>query len=80
MAKFMYVFQGGGYVTASSATEFVNKMWKSSILPEPTIQEYMAGVSSRCMTDSGKYIRHTDCLEFMQDLVAYDYVTEIPTN
>lgn len=80
MAKFMYVFQGGGYVTASNAKEFVTKMWKSSMMPEPTLEEYMAGVSDRCMTDSGKYIRHTTPLHFMEDLVAYDYVTEIPTN
>lgn len=80
MAKYMYIFQGGGYVTASNAEEFVTNMRNSSRSTEATLQDYMVAVSDRCMIDSRKYVRTTSYDDFLQDLISFEYVTQINTN
>jgi|LauGreDrversion4_2_1035121.scaffolds.fasta_scaffold1162122_2 hypothetical protein len=80
MAKYMYIFQGGGYVTASTSEEFVTNMRNSSRSSEASLQDYMVAVSDRCMVDSRKYVRTTSYDDFLQDLITFEYVVQINTN
>lgn len=78
--KRIYLFSGGGFVTASSPTEFLTKMQQHSLFDDCEGDAFMLAVALRCNLDSGAVIRHHDAAEFLHDLIAHEYVIAINPN
>ena len=73
----LYLFQGGGFVTANSPQEFTKKMRESSFQRGIDINTYRATVAERCNIYSGCYIRSQTDAEFLEDLIKNDFVVSI---
>ncbi len=76
MKEKKYKVQGGGEITAASASEFITRLRESSKFDsECTDEEYMENFARRAMIQSGAVIR-TDSPElFLQDLQDTGYVS-----
>jgi hypothetical protein len=75
--KYMYLFDGGGYVTATDATEFVDAMRSDSRAPSTSRLQFMVDVSNRCNVFNGSCISSSDDHKFLEDLIANGFVTEL---
>lgn len=79
--KRIYLFSGGGFVTAASPAEFVTKMHRSSLFSRfDCDQTFMDAVAARCHLDSGAIIRTGTPEHFLYDLTAHEYVIAINPN
>ena len=76
----VYIFNGGGFVTASTPTEFVEKMRESSLFGRSDdTQEFMDQVAHRCYLDRHAEIRLDNAEVFLSDLISNDFVIPIKT-
>jgi len=75
--KYMYIFDGGGFVTASDPSEFVDAMRSDSRAPSTSRLQFMVDVSNRCNVFNGSCISSSDDQQFLEDLIAHGFVTEI---
>lgn len=73
----MYIFDGGGFVTASDPSEFVDAMRSDSRAPSISRQQFMEDVSTRCKCYNGSEIDWYNDQNFLDDLIAGGFVTEI---
>ena len=74
----IYLFIGGGCVTADSADMFVEKMRDMSLFCKVLdIDQYMTDVASRCLLYSKSNIRTDSKQHFLQDLIDNDFVEVI---
>jgi hypothetical protein len=81
MSRKIYLFSGGGFVTAASPVEFVTKMHGSSLFNRyEDDRGFMCGVADRCHLDSAAHIRTDTAEHFLHDLVAHEYVIAINPN
>jgi hypothetical protein len=77
MTPTAYLFSGGGYLTATDATDFVDKMMRSSLVQPGDADEYMEEVAYRCFLFSGACIRCDTAQHFLTDLLAENFVIRI---
>jgi hypothetical protein len=81
MSRMIYLFSGGGFVTAASPAEFLGKMRRSSLFGrQEDDQTFMDSVADRCHLDSAACIRTDTAAHFLHDLVAHEYVIAINPN
>jgi hypothetical protein len=77
----VYLFNGGGFVTAQDAAEFVTKMHSSSMFGRADSDaQFMQDVAARCHVDSLAHIRTYSADVFLHDLMANEYVIAINQN
>ena len=75
--KYMYLFDGGGFVTASDPSEFVDAMRSASRTPATSRQQFMLDVSARCNTYNASCIDPNNDQYFLEGLIAGGFVTEL---
>ena len=73
----IYLMQGGGFVIADSADQFVCRMRKSSRTPSQNVPEFMRQVSDRAWLYNQSSIRFDTADNFLQDLIASEIVVSI---
>jgi len=73
--KYIYFFDGGGFVTASDPSEFVDAMRSDSRAPSTSRLQFMVDVSNRCNVSNGACISTADDQQFLDDLIAGGFVT-----
>jgi hypothetical protein len=78
--KYIYFFDGGGFVTASDPSEFVDAMRSDSRAPSISRQQFMEDVSTRCKCYNGSEIDWYNDQQFLDDLIAGGFVTVCKTN
>jgi len=78
--KYIYFFDGGGFVTASDPSEFVDAMRSDSRAPSTSRQQFMEDVSTRCKCYNGSDINYRHDQYFLEDLIAGGFVTVCKTN
>ena len=71
----MYLFDGGGFVTASDPSEFVDEMRKTSRAPSISRQQFKEDVAIRCKCYNGSEIDWYNDQQFLEDLIASGFVT-----
>ena len=72
-----YNMMGGGSITGSTPEEIVAALWADCWNPEPTLEEFMEGMSSRCrMYDHNAIISTYNAEEFVIDLCANGFLTD----
>ena len=71
-----YLLQDGGTITATCAADFVSKLREGSRFDsECTDQEYMFNFADRYRDQCGKVVRADSPENFLNDLIAFGYVT-----
>ena len=75
--RYMYLFDGGGFVTAADPSEFVDAMRSDSRAPSTSRLQFMVDVSNRCNVFNGSCISSSDDHKFLEDLIANGFVTEL---
>jgi hypothetical protein len=75
--KTAYLFSGGGFVLASNAKEFAEKMRHTSMNKEKNLAEFMDAVAHRCHLDNASYIRTDTYDAFLEDLIDHEFVIAI---
>lgn len=79
--KRIYLFSGGGFVVATSATDFVTKMHHSSLFDRyEDDARFMDAVARRCALQTGAFIDTTDATTFLMSLMTHDFVVVINPN
>jgi hypothetical protein len=73
----MYLFDGGGFVTAADPSEFVDAMRSDSRAPSTSRLQFMVDVSNRCNVFNGACIATANDQHFLEDLIANGFVTEL---
>jgi hypothetical protein len=74
----LYLFVGGGYISADCADMFVTKMRDLSLFSTALdTQSYMCDVADRCMVYSDSTIRTDSADNFLQDLIDCRFVIKI---
>ncbi len=73
----IYLMQGGGFVIADTADQFVCRMRKSSRTPSHNVPEFMRQVSDRAWLYNQSSIRFDTADNFLQDLIASEIVVSI---
>jgi len=73
----IYLFQGGGFVIADTADQFVCRMRKSSRTPSTNVAEFMEQVSERSWLYNQTDIRFDTVDNFLEDLLANQVVVAI---
>lgn len=73
----IYLMQGGGFVIADTADQFVCRMRKSSRTPSKNVPEFMRQVSDRAWLYNQSSIRFDTADNFLQDLIASEIVVSI---
>jgi len=73
--QYMYFFDGGGSVTASDPSEFVDAMRSDSRSPSTSRAQFMEDVSGRCKCYNGSDIDYKNDQQFLEDLIAGGFVT-----
>jgi hypothetical protein len=76
--KYVYLFDGGGFVTASDPSEFVDAMRSASRAPSTSRFQFMVDVSNRCYVYNQQRISTLNDQYFLEDLIAGGFVTEVP--
>jgi len=74
----LYLFVGGGYITADGADMFVDKMRDTSLFCKSgDVQQYMSEVADRCLIYSQSIIRIDSTEHFLQDLIDNNFVVKV---
>jgi hypothetical protein len=74
----LYLFVGGGYISADCADVFVAKMRDLSLFSTALdTHSYMCDVADRCMSYSKSIIRTDSTDNFLQDLIDSRFVVKI---
>ena len=74
----LYLFVGGGYISADCADVFVAKMRDLSLFSTALdTQLYMCDVADRCLSYSKSIIRTDSTDNFLQDLIDSRFVVKI---
>ena len=71
-----YHMMGGGTISGSTPEEIVAALWADTWNPEPTVEEFMEGMSSRCRTYSGAIVSTYNAEEFVIDLCANGFLVD----
>jgi hypothetical protein len=73
----IYLFKGGGYVTADSPDQFADRMRSSSRTPSANTADFMEQVSERAWLWNQASVRFDTTDNFLEDLIRHDFVTVI---
>ena len=64
-------------VEGQSHREVAEALWKLMMVPEPTLEEWMAGSARRAMDWDGSVVRTTSPEDHVEDLIAAGFLTRL---
>lgn len=64
-----YRFSDGFEFEADGPDEVIEKLWHSKFVPEPTVEEWMAGFVNRAQMWDGTELRTSSSSDFVDDLL-----------
>lgn len=72
-----YRYMDGFEFEADNPQEAAEKLWASKFVPEPTIEEWMAGMAKRAQMWDGSIIRTDSVENLISDLISCNFMKPI---
>jgi hypothetical protein len=61
-------------INAANHRDFVERLWMGSLTEAPTVRRYMEEVAERAYKAYGDYIRTTNSVTFVNDMIKVGYL------